>query len=797
MVARQPFDTNMNLSFLEEKDKYLASIPTFYQTDEALGTRTSASKILEEEGIGSAKDVLQGLNVPSAREIIESEFAPKAPAMPQAPTPTIPGAIGQTGTLLDKEKKPPTPQADQKTLDAIKEIETKIQTLQASRPKTQGEIEEKANIPFYHEQLGQLKQKQKEEELGKLTLDQKIEKAKSINAPYYTYFNETDYADYELRQNMEYKKSQDALLKRQQDEAAQKTEDELLRKEQEFIKNFNATTPTKPNVIQSPKYGALSFETKQADVGETLKAGSSGFDRTNEQAMQYARQPDLILNIPEAQRTWGERKAVDKMAIDKEKDAALKELQARWQSNSISQEDYQAQTTKIAQDFNKRERELNDRYNKIWQEEKNKTSGETTFTYNLVSQDGAKKQNYVFLPESFALTGTDGPGGYHFNTAFLNKETWQKLFEQSQPIDLDGVGVKAGETALGRGFLFKPEEWADFKKNNLDNNFKINTYTNPLLPSQPILGIGNVNGNLVYVRQSGYKVGRDVITSAYIDNTGTAKLTYKEDYKGVRGFVQDRVEDFAKIPFAPEIVGLATGNPALYASLKGLQTVGMGGDLGDAFKSMAVAYVSASVAAELPSYGKALGSNIATTTGMSATAANFAGGAIVGAAFNGTMAAVTGGDVEKAMLAGAVGGGAQATAADFTNAVFGGETNVETLASVTNLSKTQFQNIFTGAVASGTIAEAVYGRDFVDAFTTSLVTNGVSTAAANTVAKSLDKNLSLQARRTIVQGTQAYVAATARAAIRGEDIQTAIKNVTPEYISKVIGAGIKEAIKGT
>jgi hypothetical protein len=796
MVARKPFDTNMDLSFLEEKDKYLSSIPTFYQTDEALGTRTSASKILEEEGIGSAQDILKGLNIPSAKEIVESEFAPTP-----APT-TTPPVVDQTKSLLDQSKKPTTPQADQKTLDAIKEIETKIQTLQTTRPKTPVEVEERSNIPFYQEQLGQLKQQQKKEELGQLTLDQKIEKAKSINAPYYTYFNESDYADYELRQNMEYKKSRDAELKRQQDQAALESENELLRKEQEFIKGFNPNLSPKKDVIQSPKYGALSFETKQANVGETLIASSlSSFNRTTQDVMQYSAQPELILNIPEDKRTWGERKAVDKMAIDKEKDTVLKELQARWSSNAISQEEYAAQTNKIVRDFNKKEKELNDRYNKIWQEEKNAAptqKEETAYTYNLVSTDGKKKQDYVFLPESFALTGANGAGGYHFNTAFLKQDTWKALFEQSQPINLDGVGIKAGDTALGRGYLFKPEDWNNFKKNNLDGNFKINTYNNAYIPDNlPIQGIGNVNGKLVYVRQAGYKVGKDVVNSAYIDETGYARYSYKTEHSGVRGVAQDLAEGFAGIPFAPEFIGLATGSPALYASLKGLQTAGMGGDLGDVFKSMAVNYATASVAAELPSYGKALGGNIAATTGMSATAANFVGGAVMGATFNGTVAAVMGADVEKAMLAGAIGGGAQATAAEFTNTVFGSEANVETLASATNLTKAQFQNIFTGAVASGTIAEAVQGKDFMDAFSTSLVSQGVSTAAANQVAKGLDKNLSPQARKTIVQSTQVYIAASARAAIRGEDIQTALKAITPEYAAKVIGTGVRESLKNT
>ena len=53
------------------------------------------------------------------------------------------------------------------------------------------------------------------------------------------------------------------------------------------------------------------------------------------------------------------------------------------------------------------------------------------------------------------------------------------------------------------------------------------------------------------------------------------------------------------MPFLPEVIGVATGNPYLYASLKGAQTAGEGGDLGDVVKSAGTAYVTATVGQNL------------------------------------------------------------------------------------------------------------------------------------------------------------------------------------------------------
>lgn len=406
--------------------------------------------------------------------------------------------------------------------------------------------------------------------------------------------------------------------------------------------------------------------------------------------------------------------------------------------------------------------------------------------------------DYVFMPESFALTGVQGNGGYYFNTAFLNKNTWNNLLNTSQPVDLSALGekgIKFGDATLGRGFLFKQEDWQAFDK-TIENSWRSNFGYGYYMPDNlPILGIGNVNGELAYIRQTGYTLGKDTVHTAYFKPDGSGYYAYTTKAKGAKGVAQKIAKTFADIPFAPEILGFASGSPAVYASLKGLQTVGAGGDLGDALKSAAIAYAGAKIAANVADFGKSLGGSIEAATGLSTGVSNFMGGAVVGSTANGVMAAVTGADVETAMLAGAVGGGLNTSASEFTSTALGGESNVASLAKAVNLKPEQLEQIFTGAVANGAISAAVYDKDFMETFSQSLITQGLSTSAANTVASSLDKNLSPTQRKIIVNNTRTMVNATTRAVMRGGDIDEALKAVAPKAVADSLSIGLRDALR--
>jgi hypothetical protein len=420
------------------------------------------------------------------------------------------------------------------------------------------------------------------------------------------------------------------------------------------------------------------------------------------------------------------------------------------------------------------------------------TGKATYYTYKIIKGDEA----YVFMPEDFALKGARGENGDYFNTAFLNTETWETLLDKSQAIDAssfantnfkDRVLNKDNFTELGRGFLFKQSDWLDFKNNYLDGKFfKEGTHNNGYLDRSDIRiqGIANVNGKLVYVKNN-VQDGRTSIYDVFVDETGNTSYQW---YKEKGGLLGDIARGFASIPFGPEIAFIASGgNPAVYASFKALETAGKGGKVGDVLKAGATAYVSASVGNSVGEYGKALGSSIATTTGMNAAVANTIGTAVVQAGFNGFMAAATGQDVGDAMLSGAIGGGIGANAASITNTVFGGAENTASLAKTLKLSTGQFQTIFAGSLAAGSINAAVHGKDFLDAFKESLIVNGVSQASANIVASNLDKTMDAKKRAAIVSNTRIFVQASARAAVRGEDINTAMQRVAPYLVGRTVG----------
>jgi len=779
MVAKTSLDSTIPLSFLDEKDAYLSSIPTFYQTDEALGTRTAASKILEEEGIGSPQDLIKSLGITSAKDIIEKEKQ-QTDALLQTnkqPEPIKPEefkpeeykfTIPKTGTLdeqrssLQKQQEDFTTklmekqQAEQKAAEEKrkkeeeqKAAEYKLYTdsiLKSVEDKRTALFSDPRNIDLAKDRYGfrvaAAKGPEGEQLLASLAGDPGQWLAASDEKEMLLYSTLTS----EERQIYGEVKQQEFKYKVQ---------------EENFIKDFTKqlNSSYNINVVETPKLGTIDFSNVKEIPGAYLNK-RPGVETGSE---QYAKE------IYQKEQEWLKKKEeiknsnlplVERMRLEKELGPKP------------------------------RETEIED----LKKAEENKAKNNTKYVYEL-------SNGYTFLPESVILNGANGAGGYHFNTAFLNKDTWKDLLETSQPIDLAtvGQGIKVGDASLGRGYLFKKEDWSNFNNTRLEGNWKLNSgYNSQYVPDdQPIQGIGNVNGELVYVRAAGYKVGKDTINSAYIDKTGYARYSYTTKESGVRGVAQDLAEGFASIPFAPEIIGFATGSPAIYASLKGLQTAGQGGDMGDVLKSAAVAYAGAKVAANVGSYGQALGSNIASTMNIPVGAANFVGGAIVGSATQGVMAAVMGQDVEKAMLAGAIGGGASASASDFTNSVFGGEANVADLAKSVNLSPNQFSQIVTGSIANGAIAAAVYDKDFVDAFSQSLITQGLSTAAANTVAKKLGDSVSPAQRKAIAQSTSLFVKTAAHAAINNVDMDTAIKAVAPKAVADTLSIGLRESLKTT
>ena len=425
-----------------------------------------------------------------------------------------------------------------------------------------------------------------------------------------------------------------------------------------------------------------------------------------------------------------------------------------------------------------------------------------SFTYNITAP-GEKTSDFVFLPEEYVLKGKNWGEQKLLNPGFLNREALQYLYNESQPIDITGTSMKVtGATVpdlpnpsdMGRGFLFDRDKWVEFSSKYLDGKY-INHYSfsEGYANNGDVLGIGEFNGELVYVKPN-FQDARGRTTASYynrrIDSTGTYNGDVYTVKEGPIKELNSLTKAIASIPFAPEIAAIIAPGPLkpyVYASMKALQVHGQGGDSGDIVKASAVAFATSTVGQELQTYGDSLGESIAASTGVSTTVANTLGNAVVNAGFNGFVAAATGQDVGDAMLTGAISGSLSRNAADITNTVFGGAENVAALSKSLNLTVKQTQAIFTGALVSGSVNSVVKNQSFMDAFTESLIVQGVSQSGANAVGNSLKGTLNPKALAAIQSNTRIMLQASARAAVRGEDMETAIARVAPYLQGRAIG----------
>lgn len=425
-------------------------------------------------------------------------------------------------------------------------------------------------------------------------------------------------------------------------------------------------------------------------------------------------------------------------------------------------------------------------------------------------------QRYIFYPEEYLYQGMYLPqtrGWYDgnvqiYNTAFLNEKHWDLFLEKAQYIDLsdtyineksprpdgkiawdDPRGLGWGHWGLQeynqntatRGFLIKAED----QQLLMPVEHRRATYVNDNLSGGKILGLSSYNGQLVYVQENR---GNSELT--YILPDGTSYRHWTERKKGLlegipiigkplTKLATGIAEAFAQIPFGAEAISFLVGGPMapyLYASLKALEVAGKGGSLEDRFKAGAISFAVAS--APVQKYGAKVADYLQTSKLVTnATLAKAAGGAIVGATVNGAIAAATKADVKEAMAIGAVGGGLRLTTNEVATKLVGGSQNLIKLSQLTNIKESQLASIITGSVANGAIA-SIKGQNFLTAFGNNLVAEGVGQLAASNLVKQLENDFSKDVLREIEQNTKNIISATARAAVRGEDLETALKAVT-------------------
>lgn len=429
--------------------------------------------------------------------------------------------------------------------------------------------------------------------------------------------------------------------------------------------------------------------------------------------------------------------------------------------------------------------------------------------------DPTTKEALIYIPEEYILTGysyrdpNTNESRTYYNTAFLDKTHWENFLNKSQYVNLGATSLNFNSANLPditkaainssyknpySGFLIKASDkdalipqdkafWHNIEGNTVDLG------GNGQAVHNKIMGIVEKDGELVYLIDTTYNYGDKSSAYAWINSNAERRTTYQwytapERKGGVLGEIQDLGREFAKIPFAAEAIGIATGSPEIYALVKGLQTVGVGGDTGDVLKSMVTSYAAASA----PQLLKApIGSmTSALTPSLGATAANVVSTAAMQSIFNGALAAVNNQDIEKAMITGAVSGGVAAGGAQLANGIVGGEANLKSIASTLNLRPEQLQAIIASSVATSAIS-AVQGQDFFKAFTNSLMTQGVSASVANTVGQTMmnqrDENgnviFSPDKVKLIADTTYKVLMTGTQAALAGRDVKQALIDQLP------------------
>lgn len=218
-------------------------------------------------------------------------------------------------------------------------------------------------------------------------------------------------------------------------------------------------------------------------------------------------------------------------------------------------------------------------------------SGNTVYAYDY-SING---KNYMFIPENYVTKGMKVDSTQYFNQNFLNENTLKTMFTNGIGVDLEGV---VNTNPLEKGGLGTKGVLVDY--DTLRSTGFLNDKNIPTGGKQYTVGSGRtdgairgltqVDGQYVYALPSqGDRAG-----VSYINPSSQRIANYTKVRGGWLGEqIVNIAEGFASIPLAPEIISALTGgSPYVYASLKGLQTAGGGGDLDDVIKAGLTAYVA-------------------------------------------------------------------------------------------------------------------------------------------------------------------------------------------------------------
>jgi hypothetical protein len=415
------------------------------------------------------------------------------------------------------------------------------------------------------------------------------------------------------------------------------------------------------------------------------------------------------------------------------------------------------------------------------------------------------KGHYTFIPDDFISKGLVVGGNQYYHKGFLNKSTLQSLYTQYQPIDFGGFRDfdraddfyrMLKQNGFGTSGVLVPESWTidNFHKaGSLGTSFyQIGMYIGSVQLGA-LQGMGEHNGQMVYVPTSNAVSGASQ-AAAWITGAGGNNINVQ--YMPKLNWYQKAAREISKVPLLPELAALgatlipggAAYAPYIYAGLKGAALGAQGVD-----PLKAALMVGINLAGQNILGNTALAKNIGASFGATTEAAQLAVGRVVlGAGVNGIKAGVTGGDVGKAMLSGAIAGGTM-TAASFVSDALGKNADgfLKSITDNTNLTRVQAQEIIAASVVGGLVAET-RGGDFGQAFVANLVNAGVTQSTANAMRDKLPETMTPEMRAAITRGVSTVAGTAAEALARGQNVDDYLKANLPNVLNSAMTAYAQE-----
>ena len=133
------------------------------------------------------------------------------------------------------------------------------------------------------------------------------------------------------------------------------------------------------------------------------------------------------------------------------------------------------------------------------------------------------------------------------------------------------------------------------------------------------------------------------------------------------------------------------------------------------------------------------------------------------------------------MLIGGIKGGIGANLQDITNTVIGAN-GTKAIADALNISTNEVQNIFGNSLVGGAVSLA-QGKSYFEGFTNTLMANGLSSAAAGTIAKNLQGKTDPATLQRITNTTKLVTSLAVQAKQKGLDFETLLQAQWPNIVA--------------